>query len=198
MNGESKDSILQVQGTAEEQIAARLAEIDVREQAAEKGPWKHDHGYIVFDWPGEPADFSMVAQVRGWGRLTDNPGHMPPEAAAAQQDANGAFLAHSRADIPWFRALVRELQACNARQEQLLKDAQAGWAADVARLASALEEAEKEKETIRSMWRACLDRLCYNCFNGNKSASAKQADSCETCPWCGPDNTKGGPTDAGK
>ena len=89
----------------------RIIAIQARCDAAEKGPWVYgDYGQFVFLSDGG----SMVAQMRGWGRLTANPGHMPPDKAAAQQDANGQFLANAREDIPWLLSELAALRGTTA------------------------------------------------------------------------------------
>jgi hypothetical protein len=76
-----------------------LAPIQDREQAATPGPWWND-GHEIYR--GEPGDTSR------WIGETCNIDNLPAS------DANGAFLAGARQDVPALLAEVTRLRAENA------------------------------------------------------------------------------------
>jgi hypothetical protein len=92
-----------------------LAPIQARTDAATAGPWWND-GHEIYR--GEPGDTSR------WIGETCNSDNLPAS------DANGAFLAHVRQDVPALLAEVTRLRA-------ELVDARAGAVHEAARLLEA-------------------------------------------------------------
>ncbi|MEU6057937.1 hypothetical protein [Streptomyces sp. NPDC047097] len=79
---------------------ARLEQIDAREKAAAEGPWCTD-GWEI--WQG--AAYEPGLSARWIGETCTGVGDL------AQDEANAAFTAHARTDVPWLVAQVRELAA---------------------------------------------------------------------------------------
>lgn len=76
----------------DEQIAAMLAEIEQREQAATKGPWKNlPYEYYWCVDTTDPSQTTLIAEL----------------GSHRQDDA--AFIAHARTDVPALVALARRL-----------------------------------------------------------------------------------------
>lgn len=100
----------------------RLAEIAARANAAVPGPWQQLKELPTWiDAPNHCERGALhICDVRGWGHLTGK-GHgahgMEEKPAMAIQDANGAFIAHAREDIPALLAHIRAL-ALRANREE--------------------------------------------------------------------------------
>lgn len=91
-------------------VDARLAEIEQREQAATRGPWKPDERYIVGgeDIPGSRPGGEVIAEAQpSMSRW--------PEYTIQMRRANAEFIAHARADVPWMSSQLRALLAENER-----------------------------------------------------------------------------------
>ena len=157
MKSNSQDIISILQENTEEAIAARLAEIDARVQAATPGPWESGDGTTEAYHYGQEAVVS-----KGHRTIFVHPTYrgVPFDG---QTYSDNRFIAHSREDIPWLRNLVRELQACNARQAQVLKDAQVGWVTDVACLSLERDAAYKKgrEDLLNEQYEErCCDEEC--------------------------------------
>ncbi|MGW4114794.1 hypothetical protein ACWEFJ_28300 [Actinosynnema sp. NPDC004786] len=93
---------------ADEEFAARLAEIQARADAATPGPWMVDHAAAVREVPGwhvavgapAPAGFTVVA-------LTGTAGAGAHERSVPDAE----FIAHARDDVPVLLAEVAQLRA---------------------------------------------------------------------------------------
>ena len=82
----------------------RISEIKSRCDAATNGPWKSDMmGMYVFK--GKEA---TIAEMRGWGYLTDSL-RLSGEEAKMVQKANADFIACAREDIPYLLDEINRL-----------------------------------------------------------------------------------------
>jgi hypothetical protein len=98
--------------------------IKARADAATEGPWELQYGGRIGTAGaryGSNLNGMHVADVRGWGYLTGRGAcAMPDGDAAAIQDANGAFIAAARTDVPELCARVEELEKALRRVEPVL------------------------------------------------------------------------------
>jgi hypothetical protein len=93
-----------------EALIEQLHEIEQREQAATRGPWKPDERYIVGgeDIPGSRPGGEVIAEAQ------PSRSHWP-EYTIQMRRANSTFIAHARQDIPWLLSQLRALLAGNER-----------------------------------------------------------------------------------
>jgi hypothetical protein len=125
----------------------RLDAIRARCEAATPGPWRDgDYGQMV--WATNPYGHGdmRVADVRGWGHLTGvGTCNFTPDKAAEIQDANYAFIAHARTDVP---DLLAEVERLN--EELTLERAYTDFWKDAAEKARKLTE---DVVAVSKAWR---------------------------------------------
>lgn len=87
--------------------AERMAEIEVRSNAATPGPWEWDDRDELHGFGGRPLDNRIEWEDGHPGSKiieTDNGCYMP-------RDGDAEFIKHARSDIPWLLAELRAAQA---------------------------------------------------------------------------------------
>lgn len=94
-----------------------LAEIEARAAKATPGPW------VVAPWDGDEGNVRLTVTVGpdagGW-MVADGDWHGPGDAPH-DREANAAFMAAARADVPALLAEVRRLQGVVAEQAKALE-----------------------------------------------------------------------------
>lgn len=84
----------------------RLRDIEARVQHATEGPWGHDvHGDTVMDKPALKRGIGYTAFA------ADAHGVVTSDIDANNRDADLAFIAHARVDVPWLLTLLGERDA---------------------------------------------------------------------------------------
>ena len=154
----------------------RMEEIRTRSEKATPGPWFTDGRTMVYT--ANPDDTECVemriADIRGWGYLTGKM-ELSFDEAVAEQEANTAFIAHARQDIPDLLDALEDVR--NA-----IKGASA--------CLSIMTDAKKEAEADRDRWKACANALekalqslalCESCVKFYSSGNhGEKQFSCET------------------
>lgn len=95
----------------------RLAEIEARANAATPGPWSSEDGPRVLD--SEGFESITVWVVRGLRTATLALIRHMAGTYASERDANAAFIAHARQDVPELVAEVKRLRRRRIAQRMM-------------------------------------------------------------------------------